>query len=44
MFIRRGDLVLRFAKRVWDGMDRWRKYYPQMILYLLQLDAVAAGA
>jgi hypothetical protein len=42
VFLRRGYLVPRLAKRIWDGSDGVRQYFPRVILYLHQLEAVCA--
>jgi len=40
-FLRRAYLVPRLARRVWDGTDGVRHYFPRVILHLLQLEAVS---
>jgi asparagine synthase (glutamine-hydrolysing) len=42
-FLRRGYLVPRLAHRIWDGTDGVRHYFPRVILYLTQLEAVSAA-
>jgi len=42
-FLRRAYLVPRLARRVWDGTDGIRHYFPRVILHLLQLEAVSTA-
>lgn len=42
-FLRRGYLVPRLARRVWDGRDGVRHYFPRVVLHLLQLEAISTA-
>jgi hypothetical protein len=42
-FIRRGYLLPRLAKHLWNGTNGYRRYPPYLILHLLQLGRITAG-
>ncbi|MDQ7844471.1 MAG: asparagine synthetase B family protein [Armatimonadota bacterium] len=42
-FVHRGYLAPRLARRLWEGTDGVRQYFPRTVLHLLQLEAVSEG-